>query len=476
MRKIVFWFCLLFCINSNVSAQRNTVKDPSFLFNSFQRTYTKQVDSAVFYFQHLAAINKPLATDLLHDSFAQNFQFDLRNRNLNDPEMIAYFKSKNMSMEQAKKDQEESEKKAILILNKLATDTSAWVKLNTLPITLWVAAQKNAKNENELKRIGNQYLNYLKANLDVNAERKGRWGLIISNIMSKHPALNKDVLQIRQLIYQQLKDHQVVYDPSAPNRQKLILRSWYRYLFAYTNYLFANELAYGDLKKSEYLKLAFQYSPDKLDLSNRSSFFYDMIFLVEGEKYSFVEDYLATVNNDQEKFNTLFNLSLTIPSYKSKAKQLYKGEQNFQDHWLIAFNKLSPVAPKFTFTQLDGKDYRLGQAKGKWTLIDFWGTWCAPCRKEHPDLEKTYKRTFTSSLGQLDIITIASRDNEKSVKDYMKANNYNFPVIMSDQKIESSYQVQGWPSKYLVSPQGKYLIIPFGEDWVKFIEDVINSD
>ncbi|RZL26940.1 MAG: TlpA family protein disulfide reductase, partial [Pedobacter sp.] len=131
-------------------------------------------------------------------------------------------------------------------------------------------------------------------------------------------------------------------------------------------------------------------------------------------------------------------------------------------------------APLFSLAQLDSNQYVLGKNKAQWTLIDFWGTWCAPCRAEHPDLQKLYLKTKNGKMPKLNIITIASNDLEVEVRKYMMSSNYSFPVLMSDNQIEKKYNVSSWPSKFLVSPQGKYVIIPFNVDWQKYIADYIN--
>lgn len=131
------------------------------------------------------------------------------------------------------------------------------------------------------------------------------------------------------------------------------------------------------------------------------------------------------------------------------------------------------MAPSFSLPQTNGEIYTLGKAVNKWTLIDFWGAWCGPCREEHPDLEKVYQQTQTSALNKLQIITIACLDRESNVKSYMTEKKYNFPVIMADNQIMKDYKVNSYPSKFLVSPEGKYVMIPFGEDWIKFITEVI---
>ncbi|RZL61584.1 MAG: TlpA family protein disulfide reductase, partial [Pedobacter sp.] len=197
-------------------------------------------------------------------------------------------------------------------------------------------------------------------------------------------------------------------------------------------------------------------------------------FLFDKEKYSFEEDYLATIASDDDKLKMVMAMSMKDPKYKVSAKALYKEPGTFGEYWLTEFNKNGKIAPLISLTKLDGTIYQMVNNNNQWTLVDFWGTWCSPCRKEHPDLQSTYQKTQDGKLPNLNIITIASNDNEQAVRAYMKEFSYTFPVAMSDNQIERAYKVASWPSKFLVSPQGKYVVIPFGVDWQKYIADYIN--
>ena len=211
-----------------------------------------------------------------------------------------------------------------------------------------------------------------------------------------------------------------------------------------------------------------------MDKTVTNGYFYDMMFLLGEEKYSFEEEYLAALSKDEDRYKILLRMSMNDPKFKAKAKTLSNDPKNFKEVWLNEFNKSFKQAPIFSLKQTDGIQYNLMSDKNKWTLVDFWGTWCAPCREEHPALQKLYDRTKNGNLPNLNIITIASRDNETAVNNYVKEFKYNFPVAMSDNLIEEDYKVASWPSKFLISPQGKYVIIPPGVDWVKYIEEYIN--
>lgn len=470
MKNITFSFLLL-CFTLSVSAQNKENAISS--FNGFQRTKSKYPDSAITYLKYLVALEPNSAADLIHNSFSQSFLNVFSEKKIHDTAFLAMLKQRNLTLDSALAQINTEKKKANLILLNLQREPDIFIKQNIYPISEWVNAQNNKKNSDELLKIGNKYIDYLTKSDDVYAERKARYGLLIWQLMANRGDLQSTRDKILELVYNKLKDQQSVENSNDLTYSLKEKRAWYRYMFAYTNFILAQNASQKE--KVAYLKLAYQYSPDNLDKTVSNAYFYDMIFLFGEEKKSFEEDYLAELGNEEEKYNTLIAMSMNDPSFKSKAKTFSKNATDFNNIWLTEFNKASKTAPIFSLNQTNGLSYTLGNTnKNQWTLIDFWGTWCGPCRKEHPDLENLYQRTKNGDIPKLNIITIASRDKEIAVKEYMREFKYNFPVAMSDNKIEGTYNVSSWPSKFLVSPQGKYVVIPFNVNWVKYIEDYIN--
>lgn len=452
----------------NLKAQEDAISS----FNGFQRTKSKYPDSAVTYLKYLVALKTRSASDLIHNSFAQSFLNIFSEKMTRDTAFLAMLKQRNLTLDSVLAQINEDKKNANIILSKLENDQNPFLKDNIYPISQWVQAQQNKADADKLAEIANSYVEYLSNSKNFYDGRKARYGLLLLQLLNTHEKLKPVSNKIVQVIYKGLKEQQVI-ETSNDTRDLTESRAWYRYLFAYTNFILAQNSAQKE--KIEYLKTAYQYSPDNLDKTVSSAYFYDMVFLFGEERKSFEEDYLAVLGSDEEKYNELLKMSMNNPSFKSKAKALSKNRSEFDDIWLTEFNKTFKTAPLFSLPQIDKSIYALGITnKNQWTLIDFWGTWCGPCRKEHPDLEKLYQRTKNGQMTKLNIITIASRDREIAVKDYMQQFNYNFPVIMSDNKIEQLYNVSSWPSKFLVSPQGKFVIIPFNVDWVKYIEDYLN--
>ena len=85
-------------------------------------------------------------------------------------------------------------------------------------------------------------------------------------------------------------------------------------------------------------------------------------------------------------------------------------------------------------------------------------------------MQKFYDSTIKTNPDKITLMTIACRDTEAKVTSYMTEKKFSFPVAMSDNQIEKIYKVPGYPTKLLVTPEGKYILVPFGADWVSFVK------
>ncbi|MDW8465823.1 MAG: TlpA disulfide reductase family protein [Chloroherpetonaceae bacterium] len=117
-------------------------------------------------------------------------------------------------------------------------------------------------------------------------------------------------------------------------------------------------------------------------------------------------------------------------------------------------------APNFTLKTLNGKKVSLSDFKGKGVILNFWATWCPPCRAEIPDmieLQKAYQDKFT-------FIGIVINDRAEKVAAFVKAQGMNYPVVMGDEKVISDYgkfveggQIRGIPTSFVINRKGEII-------------------
>ncbi|MGE5630388.1 MAG: TlpA disulfide reductase family protein [Caulobacteraceae bacterium] len=106
----------------------------------------------------------------------------------------------------------------------------------------------------------------------------------------------------------------------------------------------------------------------------------------------------------------------------------------------------------FTLEDLDGNKVTLSSYKGKKLYINFWATWCPPCKAEMPDIEKLYQETKDSDLV---ILAVNIGEDKKTVQDFIKKNNYHFKVLLdTDSKVAQLYQASSIPTSYFVDSEG----------------------
>lgn len=119
-------------------------------------------------------------------------------------------------------------------------------------------------------------------------------------------------------------------------------------------------------------------------------------------------------------------------------------------------------APLFTLKDLQGKDVSLTDFRGKWVILDFWGTWCPWCIKGFPELKDAYKKYGE----ELVIIGIDCRESEEEWKAGVA--KYELPWVNvynpSDSKLTAEYNVPGFPTKVIIAPDGKIKNITVGHD------------
>jgi peroxiredoxin len=147
----------------------------------------------------------------------------------------------------------------------------------------------------------------------------------------------------------------------------------------------------------------------------------------------------------------------------------------------VKLTRLEPPvpAPDFTLVDMDGKPHRLSDYRGKVILINFWATWCPPCRKEMPSLERVYQQFKGQPFM---VLAVNQWESEDHVFSYMGELNVfpEFPILFDrESKISESYGVHGLPTSFIIDHEGRLVFKAVGgrefdhPDVVALIRDLL---
>ncbi|MCU0450459.1 MAG: TlpA family protein disulfide reductase [Bernardetiaceae bacterium] len=457
MKKLICLVLLASGLSLATHAQ-DAPASPLPYFNGYQQYNLNlaKVDSAFYFLQKLAShpSYESLLKDLLHNVVA----LEMANptpRFKNDSAGVR----NQVAFNQA-------------IFAKIAADTTRLLTAVAQPIVNWNKVM-NAKGD--IKALGEQAKVFLTESLTDEhfyAHLAGRYGLAIYYALGKHPSLAPLATEYQKVIQAKLENY--LASPKPPSYWEAQKRAWHRYLYAHLHNHLAGLAPHPD-QKLALLKTAYHFSPDLADKGNQMGYGYEINFL-DG-KASFEEEYLAQLrglpNKQPETLDVMVSMALKDPKYKEPLRNFYDQQkpspQSFREFWQQAIDRSAAPTPLISLVKLDDQTFNHTALVGKWVFIDLWGTWCGPCRQEHPDLEKFYQTTILPNPDKITILTIACRDKKEDVVKYMKEHHYTFPVALSDNKIEKSLAVTGFPGKFLITPSGKHLTVPFGADWVDFV-------
>jgi thiol-disulfide isomerase/thioredoxin len=111
------------------------------------------------------------------------------------------------------------------------------------------------------------------------------------------------------------------------------------------------------------------------------------------------------------------------------------------------------LAPDFTLKTLDGQEITLSKLKGKAVLLDFWATWCGPCRESIPHLIQIYKMNQSNGLEVIGMSL--DKGDADTVRNFAKSMEIPYPIAIASEEIARSYGVTSLPTAIFIDKEGK---------------------
>jgi thiol-disulfide isomerase/thioredoxin len=120
--------------------------------------------------------------------------------------------------------------------------------------------------------------------------------------------------------------------------------------------------------------------------------------------------------------------------------------------------EIGAMAPDFTLRDLQGKETSLRDLRGQVVLLNFWATWCGPCRAEMPTIQERYNG------GGFALFAINFDESKETVQGYMNELGVDIPVLLDPGgKVQELYRLRGYPTSFFIDQDGLIRFIHIGE-------------
>ena len=123
--------------------------------------------------------------------------------------------------------------------------------------------------------------------------------------------------------------------------------------------------------------------------------------------------------------------------------------------WLIAWWRTPDMptnAPSWTLQTVEGEEVSLSDFEGQTVILNFWATWCGPCRMEIPEF-----REFVTKYPDIPLLGIAVDGTAAQLKQFGRQNKMNYPILIADADIQRQYNVSTLPMTVIVGPDGEIM-------------------
>ena len=135
--------------------------------------------------------------------------------------------------------------------------------------------------------------------------------------------------------------------------------------------------------------------------------------------------------------------------------------------------KAGDNAPDFALVDMNGEKHQLSDYKGQGVFLNFWGTWCKPCEREFPLMDKQYQEYKGKGL---EILAVNVGESNFSVQKFIDRKSLSFPVLIDDNKsVMETYKINPLPTTLLINPEGKIEKVITGEMSEEMIKEYMEQ-
>ncbi|KGR75737.1 thiol-disulfide oxidoreductase ResA [Ureibacillus sinduriensis] len=118
-------------------------------------------------------------------------------------------------------------------------------------------------------------------------------------------------------------------------------------------------------------------------------------------------------------------------------------------------------APDFELVDLNGEKHRLSEYAGQGLFLNFWGTWCEPCKREFPIIDRKYQEYRNQGVQ---VLAVNIAESDFAVRNYIESKELTFPVVIDKEKsVMNAYNIKPLPTTFLINPDGEIIKIITGE-------------
>lgn len=228
-------------------------------------------------------------------------------------------------------------------------------------------------------------------------------------------------------------------------------------------------------------------NPDRFDRAHEFVFEADWVLLhgihfwkmkATGElPYGYYDLYISWLKQ-QGQFEKAFNESAVqlymFPS-RGSLESFYEMAESANQTQHVSevlhrtFNLMSPAFPMMVLNEIKGTTDTFPSGSQRWILGDIWGTWCPPCIKELPEIQ--HYADSCKPLPHIRFVTFTFQS--PGVATFMEKCGYHFPVYPVDDNFNELLHIEGFPMKIIISPEGKYRLMPYRDNWASHMQELI---